>query len=216
MVLTSQFYWCLMTGRSTQLIKADKKQAIMQAAEKLFTSRRFHEITLDEVAQAAKVGKGTIYRYFQDKDDLFFETATSGFGELCDLVANRVPQDEPFGPQLLAVCQQISLFFERRRQLFQMMQSEEGRMTWLRGDLQGRWMTRRKALVEALAVVLRKGVAEGNLRADVPAEVLANILLGMLRTRARDLADAPAPFREIATIVSLFRGGADTQKIRPA
>ena len=38
-----------------------KERRIMEAAERLFTSRRFHEITLEEVAQAAKVGKGTIY-----------------------------------------------------------------------------------------------------------------------------------------------------------
>ena len=188
----------------------------MQAAEKLFTSRRLHEITLDEVAQAAKVGKGTIYRYFQDKDDLFFETATSGFGEMCELLVNKVPQDEPFAAQLQAACTQISQFFDRRRQLFQMMQNEENRMNWLRGDLQGRWMTRRKALVEALAAMLRKGVAEGHIRPDVPAEVLANLLLGMLRTRSRDLADAGAPFREIATIVELFRNGAAYRAGGPA
>ena len=44
----------------------------MRAAEKLFTSRRYHEISLDAVVQEARVGKGTIYRYFQSKDDLFF------------------------------------------------------------------------------------------------------------------------------------------------
>ncbi|NJL30924.1 MAG: TetR/AcrR family transcriptional regulator, partial [Phycisphaerales bacterium] len=32
--------------------------------------------------QAAGVGKGTIYRYFKDKDDLFFSTAAQGFEDL--------------------------------------------------------------------------------------------------------------------------------------
>ena len=70
--------------------RPDKRLAIMQAAESLFTSRRLHEITLDDVAREAQVGKGTIYRYFQDKDDLFFQTATQGFDELCDLLQQRV------------------------------------------------------------------------------------------------------------------------------
>ena len=40
------------------MIEQDKRQRIMQAAEKLFSSRRFHEITTDDVAREAKVGKG--------------------------------------------------------------------------------------------------------------------------------------------------------------
>ena len=72
---------------------SDKRQSIMQTAERLFKSRRIHEITLDEVAQKAKVGKGTIYLHFQNKDDLFFQVATSGFDELCGLVREQVPTE---------------------------------------------------------------------------------------------------------------------------
>jgi len=39
----------------------DKKQRIMQAAEQLFRNRRFHEITLDEIAREPDVGKGTVF-----------------------------------------------------------------------------------------------------------------------------------------------------------
>ncbi|MCD6496685.1 MAG: TetR/AcrR family transcriptional regulator [Deltaproteobacteria bacterium] len=46
----------------------DKKQEIMNAVEHLFRNRRFHEVTLDEVAKEAQVGKGTIYRFFSDND----------------------------------------------------------------------------------------------------------------------------------------------------
>jgi len=82
----------------------------MQAAEELFTSRRFHEITLDEVAQAAHVGKGTIYRYFKDKDDLFFQTASAGLDALCGLIHDGVPSSASFEDKLLAVCDRISSF----------------------------------------------------------------------------------------------------------
>ena len=39
-----------------------------------------------KVKSEAKVGKGTIYLYFENKDDLFFQTATWGFEELCELL----------------------------------------------------------------------------------------------------------------------------------
>jgi TetR/AcrR family transcriptional regulator, fatty acid metabolism regulator protein len=183
--------------------EADKRQRIMQAAEKLFASRRFHEITTDDVAHEAKVGKGTIYRYFRDKDDLFFETANSGFDELCDLLRDHVSKKDGFAQQLLQACVQISQFFQRRRELFEMMQTEDGRMSFCAAPLRDRWLEKRKRLVDVLSSILSGGVREGVIRPDVPADVLANFLLGMLRTRARDLRDYPESVRLLPR-----RGGA--------
>ena len=87
----------------------------MQTAERLFTDRRIHEITLDEVAKKAQVGKGTIYRNFEDKDDLFFQVATSGFDDLCDLLQTDVEHDAPFSERLLQMALSISAFFEKRQ-----------------------------------------------------------------------------------------------------
>ncbi len=190
------------------MVESDKRQRIMQAAEKLFASRRFHEITTDEVAREAKVGKGTIYRFFRDKDDLFFETANSGFDELCRLLREKVPRKASFGTQLLEACVQISRFFIRRRELFEMMQSEDGRMSLDMGRLGRRWQEKRRKLVEALAGILAGGVKEGAIRADVAPEVLANFLLGMLRTRTRDLRDCPESAKRFEMIVDVFCRGA--------
>ena len=190
------------------MTRPDKREHIMQAAEKLFTSRRFHEITLDDVAQAAQVGKGTIYRHFKDKDDLFFQISTSGFDELCDLLHRKVPETAPFGKQLVGACVAISAFFERRRQLFRMMQAEEDRMSWCHGSLRERWATHRRKLVAAVAAIIAKGVAEGAIRSDIGPEVLAGFLLGMLRTWARDLAGEAHKELPHEFVVHLFCDGA--------
>ncbi len=179
----------------------------MGAVEKLFTSRRFHEVTLDDVAQAAGVGKGTIYRYFEDKDDLFFQTAISGFDDLCALLRGKKPEDTPFGEELLSACVEISTFFDRRRQLLRMIQVEEGRMHWCEGSIRERWMAHRKKLVAAVGEIIARGMAEGEIRSDISAEVLAGFLLGMLRTRAHDFADAPEGARRYELIVDLFCRG---------
>ncbi|MBR7146019.1 MAG: TetR/AcrR family transcriptional regulator [Lentisphaeria bacterium] len=55
------------------MTKENKRILILKALEELLPGRRFHEITLEEVAKAAQVGKGTIYLYFKDKDALFAE-----------------------------------------------------------------------------------------------------------------------------------------------
>ncbi|MBE6380354.1 MAG: TetR/AcrR family transcriptional regulator [Lentisphaerae bacterium] len=55
------------------MAKGKKYEQILDALERLLPGKRFHEITLDEVAREARVGKGTIYLYFKDKDALFAE-----------------------------------------------------------------------------------------------------------------------------------------------
>jgi AcrR family transcriptional regulator len=188
--------------------KPGKREQIMRAAERLFTSRRLHEIKMDDVAHAAGVGKGTIYLYFKDKDDLFFQTAISGFDQLCELVRQEVPRDVLFDRQLLSLCVQISNFFSRRRQLFQMMQTEDRRMAWCRGAFREHWFEHRKKLATAVAEVISRGMKEEEIRTNIPAEVLAKFLLGMLGTRAHDLADAPEPMQRCEVVVDLFLRGA--------
>jgi len=190
------------------LARPGKKDQIMAAAEKLFTSRRFHEITLDDVVHEAGVGKGTIYRYFKDKDDLFFQVAASGFDELCALLNSEIDKTASFDRQLLAACENVSAFFSRRRQLFRMMQAEDARMRWCRKDTRDQWDAKRRKLAEALSSVLRRGVESGRLRDDVPPEILAAFLLGMLRTRNRELEEAPESARSYEVLLDLFTRGA--------
>ena len=51
-----------------------KERAILDAAAKVFARKPFHGVLIDEIASDAGIGKGTIYRYFETKDDLYFAT----------------------------------------------------------------------------------------------------------------------------------------------
>jgi AcrR family transcriptional regulator len=187
--------------------KRDRRRDIIGAAEKLFTAGRFHEVTTDEIARAAKVGKGTIYKYFRDKDDLFFETANAGLAELCEKLHKKVPEGAPFSEQLLSACVAISVFFRHKRQLLRVIQPDESRGPF-RGEFRERWSEKRKELVTAVAAIIAKGVDVGEIRGDVDPQVLAAFLLGMLRTRGRQLGDAPEAMQRYELVVDLFRNGA--------
>jgi len=50
--------------------KPDKREAILDAALELFAERGFHGTAVPLVAERAKVGAGTIYRYFESKEAL--------------------------------------------------------------------------------------------------------------------------------------------------
>lgn len=194
-------------------MKPDKKQRIMQAAEQLFRTRRVNEITLDEVAKQADVGKGTIYLYFTDKEDLIFQAAVAGFDEMCLRLRQSAAEGVAFREALLRTCETIGAFFQARRPLFRIILSEGERDMETSGvGLRQRWRERRKPMAEAVAAIIAQGEASREIRADVPAAILAEYLLGMLRTRSWELEGRPETQRTFAAVVDLFLNGAS----RPA
>lgn len=53
--------------------KRETRQRIVQAATRLFSERGFDGPTVDDIAAAADVAKGTIYNYFDSKEAILFE-----------------------------------------------------------------------------------------------------------------------------------------------
>ncbi|WP_298335357.1 TetR/AcrR family transcriptional regulator [uncultured Erythrobacter sp.] len=69
------------------LTKGERTRAhIVATAASLFWRRNFHGVSVDEVAQAAKVNKATVYRYFADKNDIALAVARFNGEMSLDLV----------------------------------------------------------------------------------------------------------------------------------
>lgn len=185
-----------------------REKQILRAAEELFTTRRFHEVTLDHVCRKAGVGKGTIYRYFKDKDDLFHRMVLSGFSDLCALIRDGADGDGEFGEQLRRALLETQRFFNRRRALFRVMQAEEGRVSFRKQAPRSEWSEHRKELIAAISTILRRGVAAGRVRGDVAPEMLAATLMGMLRGFCSPREEGRDAAEFIDPLIDLFLNGA--------
>ncbi len=53
--------------------KVQKKKDIALSCKKLFVENSINDLTISQVALTAGVGKGTIYEYFKNKEDIVFE-----------------------------------------------------------------------------------------------------------------------------------------------
>ncbi len=69
-----------------------RRAEILEATLGLFSSKGFHDTTMDEVAQAAGVAKGTIYLYFQSKEHLLLALKREFMQGLTDTVATTVAE----------------------------------------------------------------------------------------------------------------------------
>ncbi|MEO8056783.1 MAG: TetR/AcrR family transcriptional regulator [Burkholderiales bacterium] len=68
--------------------RADKRQAVLRTAAKLFNEKGFHATSLDEVAEQLKVTKPTLYYYVKNKDEILFDCVHAGL----DMVRAGVAQ----------------------------------------------------------------------------------------------------------------------------
>src|ERR1700758_3176474 len=67
------------------------RQAIEQAARKLFAERGFHGTTLTDITSAAGKSPAVFYRYFDDKEDLLAALAESFLHDIVEPSALSVP-----------------------------------------------------------------------------------------------------------------------------
>src|SRR5262245_20089706 len=60
-------------GPQTALIAEDsaKRRQIVEGARRIFLAQGFDAASMNDIAKAAGVSKGTLYVYFQDKEELF-------------------------------------------------------------------------------------------------------------------------------------------------
>jgi len=59
--------------KTTDEIYRLKRDAVLRESGRIFSRRGFHNTSLDDVAKALDVSKGTLYNYVQDKQEILFE-----------------------------------------------------------------------------------------------------------------------------------------------
>lgn len=157
----------------------DKKRQIIRIVEEFASKRDFHEITVDQVAHAAQVGKGTIYRYFKDKNDLFDQAAAAGLEQVCAVLTVIEKVELSFGIKLQKTCQEINQFFARKLK-WQRLTQQAGGFDREPDYATSALMRAKRDLVPSVARILEQGRKRILLRGDVSVETLAEYLLGLL------------------------------------
>jgi AcrR family transcriptional regulator len=82
--------------RETQL----RRNIITEAAEKLFLNQGYENTSMDEIAHASEFSKGTLYNYFNSKEDLYLVIAKKAYKILIELTKKFTQNEEPGMPQI--------------------------------------------------------------------------------------------------------------------
>jgi AcrR family transcriptional regulator len=71
------------------------RQSISNAATRLFNERGFDQVTVDDIAEAADVGRKTVFNHFARKEDMFFDLDDAAREDLCAALLSRVSDVTP-------------------------------------------------------------------------------------------------------------------------
>ena len=115
--------------------QAAKRERILAAALKLFAHEAYQAVTMDRVAVAAGVAKGTLYLYFPSKDALYLGVLNDGLD-----TAYRTYQGsaDPKLPVVERMRRSIAVaveFFDQRRDFLQFFAMEEPRLSEARNRI---------------------------------------------------------------------------------
>lgn len=75
--------------------KEQRRDLILDAAEKVFKGKGFQEVTVDNIADAAELSKGTIYLYFKSKEDILLAIHLRGEEIMYQMFQKATTTDEP-------------------------------------------------------------------------------------------------------------------------
>lgn len=158
-------------------IAANKTQAILTAAQRIFIRHGFGQARIEDIAQEAGVGKGTVYEYFPSKKAIFEQAVETSVRDYLKAITKETEEPGDIKDTLQRIAVIHLKFVAEHRNMATVVMSNPGILLPHRDKLQ-------KILHEAettLAAVIQKGVDNGSLR-PLDAHLAAQAFAGTLST----------------------------------
>jgi AcrR family transcriptional regulator len=104
--------------------KVATRERVLDAALGVFSEKGFHVATMDEVAERAGVGKGTLYRYFANKETLFNELVRQRLEELEGKARTILDGQDDVLTMISKYVRVYFEFFDRNKHLYRLIAQE--------------------------------------------------------------------------------------------
>ena len=159
----------------------DKKDRIIEAAARVFSQKGYAGSSVADIAVKAEIGKGTIYAYFNSKEDLFFavfewfilQTGTAAKVSVSHLGGSATQRLEVLSDSIMGMWDDIKDAFILTIEFWAASSSSQMRERFKEAF--------RRLYEEFRAIVvsiIRDGIERGEFRSNVNAESIAAALVG--------------------------------------
>jgi AcrR family transcriptional regulator len=151
--------------------RAEIRERLFRAALTLFAERGYLETTVEDITEAADVGKGTFFNYFPTKEHVL---ATFGAERLAAIErAIERARKEPVFPVLKELAADLANESGENAALLRSILAAHASCAPVRAELQKRLATGRRLMAQIFAL----GQQRGEVRRDIPAAELGRLTL---------------------------------------
>ena len=162
-------------------LQKDKKDRIIEAAARVFAQKGYAGSSVADIAVKAEIGKGTIYAYFDSKEDLFFavfewfilQTGTAAKVSVSHLGGSATQRLEVLSDSIMGMWDEIQDVFTLTMEFWAASSSSQIRDRFK--EAFRRLYNEFRGLVVAL---IRDGIERGEFRPDVDSASIAAALVG--------------------------------------
>lgn len=165
--------------RSREMVP-ETKDRILEAALAVFGEKGYHNATMAEIAEAAAVGKGTLYWYFPSKEKLFSGMIDHGLGllerNLMAIITDRTLSFPSLFKRIVGYYLEFAYTHRHLARIFlNSMHSLDGN-----GEIQDQFLQLHNRFNKLNSELIQRGRQEGFLRPDLELERVETVLAGLL------------------------------------
>jgi AcrR family transcriptional regulator len=181
--------------------KDQRREDIVNAAEKLFFSRGYDNVSMDEIAGEVELSKPALYYYFKDKESLFFAVVNRGVKILRAMVEEEVKSAQANGIKIGAIATAFEKFIQKypdyARAYFHFwsgrfdISNDKNVSPDAKEIIEFTWESYEKSLL-----ILKKGIEEGVIRSDV-SPVVVVVLNNLIATGIMNMSPYLRRFMEV-------------------
>ncbi len=102
----------------------NKRQQILEAAYAIFSRKGYHRATVDEIIALADTGKGTVYNYFINKEQLFYTLIKECNMPFQVILEGIVNSSEPPRQKIETIIKAFLEFYVKNADLWRVMMHE--------------------------------------------------------------------------------------------
>jgi AcrR family transcriptional regulator len=160
--------------------KRARQQDILKVAGELFATKGFRDTTLDEIAHHAEFGKGTLYNYFANKEEIFHAIIDQSIEDSIALARESVNAEGGLPEKLALFARKTIRSIWENGELLHAIYHELHRAGSAEATKFREIIKRAGGMWGSLAELLQKEMDEGRIRTCDPAEYVI-LFDGMVR-----------------------------------
>ena len=150
---------------------ADIRERLFRSALRLFAEKGFAETTVEDITEAADVGKGTFFNYFPSKDHILLAFSDMQLGKLEELVAHFRNSNQSLREFIQELTQRMTEEPLRNPGMIRALL-----LGYLSSSAVREVMTEKQEHALALHTrIIEIGQSRGELRKDIPAIEIAHV-----------------------------------------